>query len=191
MLPYFSVTKFCSCHLLRIRRGGTLCGKAPVPLPNRAEPVHKISPSPTSLMNQPACWIWPRKIYLFYKLLCQIKLSCFPFHLAKPGLRITGEISQDFSYVSNSEQLKRSWGWGVNLYCRPLKSWYTLEGKHWPTVEWLLAWGRQWERRSSGTKQRKKKQREKKTEGGISLASKGRAVDFRYLSVLQYCTRMG
>lgn len=40
-------------------------------------------------------------------------------------------------------------------------------------------------------KKKKKKTMGKENRREISLAWRGRAVDFQYLSVLQYCTRMG
>lgn len=154
-----------------VERPPYVCQTEPPSLLTRDAPLHSVDGS------QPACWIWPLKITCCTSSLPN-KTIFFPFRLAKPGLKITGEISQDFSCISNSEQLKKSWGWGMKLYCRPLKSWYTLEGEHCPTAEWLLAPGRQWKTRYQG-QSKEKEQRKKKTKGDISLASKGRAVDFQ------------
>lgn len=130
MLPYFSVKKFHGCHLLRIRRGGTLCRETPAPLPDGAEPVHRRRPSPAILMNHsPRVEFGPFKVYPLTSSLPSKTIFFSPFHLAKPGLKQQEKISQDFSSISNSEQRKWSWGWGMNLYCRPLKSWYALEGE--------------------------------------------------------------
>lgn len=73
-----------------------LCGKAP-------RLITRDRPSPTSLMNHSLhVEFGPLRLTCFASSLP--RETIFPFHLAKPGLKITGEISKDFlvSLTQNS-----------------------------------------------------------------------------------------
>lgn len=90
-------------------------------------PEHRRRPSPTSLKNHSLCVQYgPLRLTCFASSLPN--KTMFPFHLAKPGLKTTGEISEDFLVSLTQNKLKKSWGWGTDF--RPLKRWHTLEGEH-------------------------------------------------------------
>lgn len=92
MLPYFSVKKFHGCHLLRIRRGGTLCRETPAPLPDGAEPVHRRCPSPAILMNHsPHVEFGPFKVYPLTSSLPSKTIFFFPIPSGKAWAKTTGE----------------------------------------------------------------------------------------------------
>lgn len=134
---------------------------------------HKRSPSPTALMNHSLQVEFGPFRFTYSISSLPNKTNFSPIPSGKAWAKnIRRNLSRDFSCISNSEQLKKSRGWGMNLYCRPLESWYTLEGEHCPKLSGCWLGGSNEKRGHRGKAKKKTTGKENGREGQLSIGRK-------------------